>query len=160
LEIVVELERMGSCIAEIAEIHCMVVGVEDSLLDLLADIRHIAVETRDLLRGAMEAFDRQDLALAWAVHAEGQEINALYRQVHRDALNFMKGQSRLMIKRARHLSQVARNLARIADRVTNICEWVIFIPEGGFVPEGDFANTGDMVEIENKPANFYQEVLT
>lgn len=153
LEIVAELERMASGIAEIAEIQCMVVGVEEPLLDLFASIRHIAVEAQDLLRGAMEAFARQDLALAWAIHAKSHETRAFYDQVHRDALGFMKGKSRLMIKRARYLSQVARNLARIADRVTNICEWVIFVSG-----QGDCTNTG--ARVENKTVNLYQEALT
>jgi phosphate transport system protein len=146
LEIVAELERMGSSIAEIAEIHCMVVGLEDPLLGLLADIRRLAVETRSLLQGALDAFAGQDLALAWEINARGHDMRAFYDQVHQDALDFMKGRSRLMIKRARYLSQVARNLARIADRVINICEWIIF------------AHTGAMVE--NRPVNLYQEALT
>jgi phosphate transport system protein len=146
LEIVAELERIGSSIAEIAEIHCLVVGLEEPLLDLLDDIRCIAVETQNLLRGALDAFAGQDLELAWEINARGQDMRAFYDQVHQDALDFMKIRSRLMIKRARYLSQVARNLARIADRVINICEWIIF------------AHTGAMVE--NRPVSSYQEALT
>jgi phosphate transport system protein len=62
------------------------------------------------------------------------EVDALYDQVYRELLTFMLADPST-INRATHLLWVAHNLERIADRVTNICERVVF------------AVTGEMAEI-------------
>ena len=52
-----------------------------------------------------------------------------------------------MIKQTRYLSQIARNLERTADRVTNICEWVAF------------AITGELMQTADESVNLFQEEL-
>ena len=59
----------------------------------------------------------------------------------------MRGTPRAILKQARYLSQIARNLERCADRVTNICEWVLF------------ALTGEMVQPMAEQVVSYQESL-
>ena len=61
--------------------------------------------------------------------AERREVNALYEQVYRELLTFMIQDPRT-IQRATHLIWVAHNLERIADRVTNVCERVVYLVEG------------------------------
>lgn len=51
----------------------------------------------------------------------------------------MQDKSRVMIKRARYLSQVAHNMERIASQTAHICEWVVF------------TTTGDMVGFQTDP---------
>ena len=68
--------------------------------------------------------------MARNVHRSDSEIDDLYAQLYHQMLTFMKGKSRTRIKQARYLAQIARNLERTADRVTNICEWVVFSATG------------------------------
>jgi phosphate transport system protein len=56
-------------------------------------------------------------------------VDGLYEQVYRELLTFMASDPRT-IQRATYLIWVAHNLERIADRVTNICERVVYLVEG------------------------------
>ena len=60
---------------------------------------------------------------------EDDSIDQLYEQIYRELLTFMMADPGT-INRATHLLWVAHNLERIADRVTNICERVIFLVTG------------------------------
>ena len=60
---------------------------------------------------------------------EDSEVDALYNQVYRELLLLMMNDPRT-IDRATPLLWVAHNLERAADRVTNICERVVFTVTG------------------------------
>jgi len=63
------------------------------------------------------------------VVAEDDEVDNLYDQVFRELLTFMIEDPQTITKATR-LIWVAHNLERSADRVTNICERVVFIVTG------------------------------
>jgi phosphate transport system protein len=127
LEIVTELERIGDYAKGIARINLMM--GEQPLLKPLIDIPRMAEKARDMLHRALDAFVRRDVALARAIPAEDEEIDALYNQVYRELLTFIMANPRT-IDQATYLLWVAHNLERTADRVTNICERVIFTVTG------------------------------
>src|SRR3972149_6069356 len=56
-------------------------------------------------------------------------VDSVYEQVSRELLTYMI-QDPQSIQRATYLIWVAHNLERIADRVTNICERVVFMVTG------------------------------
>ena len=56
-------------------------------------------------------------------------MDALYDQVYRELLTYMI-QDPHSLERATWLLWAAHNLERIADRVTNICERVVFLVDG------------------------------
>ena len=56
-------------------------------------------------------------------------MDALYNQIYRELLTYMMADPRT-IDRATPLLWVAHNLERAADRVTNICERVVFTVTG------------------------------
>ncbi|MHB1417890.1 MAG: phosphate signaling complex PhoU family protein, partial [Chloroflexota bacterium] len=60
---------------------------------------------------------------------EDDEIDALYDQIYHELLGFMIEDPRT-IERATYLLWATHNLERIADRVTNICERVVFLVTG------------------------------
>jgi len=76
-----------------------------------------------------EAFDIRDADRARSICDADDEVDALYDQVYRELLTFMLQDPRT-IQRATHLTWVAHNLERIADRATNICERVVYLVEG------------------------------
>jgi phosphate transport system protein len=127
LEIATELERIGDYAKGIARINVMM--GEQPLLKPLIDVPRMAVKVRDMLHRALDAFVRRDVALARAIPTEDHEVDDLYNQVYRELLTYMMADPRT-IDRATHLLWVAHNLERAADRVTNICERVIFTVTG------------------------------
>jgi phosphate transport system protein len=56
-------------------------------------------------------------------------IDNLYNQVYRELLTFMMNDPHT-IERATNLLHVGHDLERIGDRVTNICERVMYIATG------------------------------
>lgn len=100
----------------------------------------MAEKARTMLNRALDAFVRQDAALARAIPAEDEEVDHLYDQIYRELITFILADPR-NIDQANYLLWVAHNLERAADRVTNICERVIFSVTGEMV-EMDAENSG------------------
>lgn len=77
-------------------------------------------------------FVARDVAERRGIAVRDDEVDQLYEQVYRELLTFMMaGPSR--IDRATHLLWAAHNVERIADRLTNICERVLFLVTGSMV---------------------------
>ncbi len=127
LNIIVELERMGDYAKGIAEI--VLRHGEQPLLKPLIDVPRMADKARDMLRRSLDAFIAHDAEAARQIAAEDDEVDALYDQVYRELLTFML-QDPHTIDRATWLLWTAHNLERIADRVTNICERVVYEATG------------------------------
>ena len=127
LEIAAELERMGDYAKGIANINLMI--GEQPLLKPLVDIPRMAEKARDMLHRALEAFIQRDVELAQAIPAEDDEVDALYNQVYRELVTYILSNPR-NIEQANYLLWAAHNLERTADRVTNICERVVFTVTG------------------------------
>jgi phosphate transport system protein len=127
LEIATELERMGDYAKGIARISLMI-GAEP-LVKPLIDIPIMAEKGMDMLDRALDAFVRRDVELARAIPREDDGVDALYNQVYRELLVLIMADP-ATINQATHLLWVAHNLERAADRVTNICERVVFTVTG------------------------------
>ena len=127
LSITSELERIGDHAEGIAKITVMI-GNEPPLKPLI-DIPRMAEKTNSMLRRSLEAFVNRDAEAARQITAEDDEVDSLYNQVFRELLTFMLEDPKT-ITRATRLIWVAHNLERSADRVTNICERVVFLVTG------------------------------
>jgi len=127
LHVIVDLERMADHAEGIAKIAIMMGG--EPPLKPLIDIPRMAEKAVDMLRRSLEAFIERDVEEAKRICEEDDEVDALYDQVYRELLTYMIADPRT-INRATYLLWVAHNLERIADRVTNICERVIFMVTG------------------------------
>jgi phosphate transport system protein len=129
LHIIVDLERMGDHAEGIAKIALML--ADEPPLKPYIDIPRMAQVASRMLLGSLEAFKHRDAARARSICDEDDEVDALYDQVYRELLTFMLQDPRT-IQRATHLIWVAHNLERVADRVTNICERVVYLVEGKY----------------------------
>ena len=135
LDITSELERIGDYAKGIAKINLMI--GEGPLLKPLIDVPRMAEKTCDMLHRALDAFARRDTETALAIPTEDDEVDSLYNQVYRELITYILADPRV-IEQANYLLWAAHNLERAADRVTNICERVIFTV------------TGKMVELDAK----------
>jgi phosphate transport system protein len=127
LYIITELERVGDYAEGNAKITIMI-GNEPPLKPLI-DIPRMAEKTIDMLNRSLNAFINQDGESAKKIITEDDFIDNLYDQIFRELLTFMAEDPKT-ITRATRLIWVAHNLERAADRVTNICERVVFIVTG------------------------------
>ncbi len=130
LDITHELERIGDYAKGIAKINLML--GEEPLIKPLVDIPLMAAKARYMLHRALEAFVQRDADLARAIPNEDDEVDCLYNQVYRELITHLL-EDPSKIERANFLLWVAHNLERAADRVTNICERVVFTVTGEFV---------------------------
>ena len=127
LNIIIELERIGDYAEGNAKITIMI-GNEPPLKPLI-DIPRMAEKTVDMLNRSLTAFINHDADAAKEISAEDDFIDNLYDQVFRELLTFMAEDPKT-ITRATRLIWVTHNLERSADRVTNICERIIFMVTG------------------------------
>jgi phosphate transport system protein len=138
LEISTELERIGDYAKGIAKIN-LELG-ERPLLKPLVDLPRMAAKASDMLHRALDAFVRRDVELARAIPAEDDGVDALYNQVNRELLTYVMADPTTM-DQANYLLWAAHNLERAADRVTNVCERVVFTV------------TGTMSELDREDSN-------
>jgi len=89
----------------------------------------MADKAREMIQKSLTAFITQDVEAAAAIIQMDNEVDALYDQIFRELLTYMMEDPKT-ITRAVYLIWVSHNLERIADRVTNICERIIFMVSG------------------------------
>lgn len=131
-----ELERIHDYAKGISKIS-LLIG-QDPLMKPLVDLPRMASKTQGMLHRAMIAFSRRDVAAARAIPLEDDEVDALYNQIYREVFTYILTDSKWLTQ-ANYLMWAGHNLERSADRVSNICERVIF------------AATGMMVELDVDP---------
>jgi phosphate transport system protein len=127
LNIIVDLERIADHAEGNAKIAVMI-GNEPPLKPLI-DLPRMNQKTVDMLRRSLDAFCNRDAGAARSICGDDDEVDNLYDQVFRELLTFMAEDGRT-ITRATRLIWVAHNLERSADRVTNICERVVYLVTG------------------------------
>ena len=134
LYMVVELERIGDYAAGIAK--TVVLMKEEPLLKTLKKLPHMGEIARQMLADIMVAFINRDVETARKIAERDTEVDELYHEVIHRLIKIMVKEPE-MVSRCTYLSWCAHNLERIADRVTNITEQIIFM------------NTGEISELNN-----------
>jgi phosphate transport system protein len=127
INIITELERIGDYAEGNAKIVVMI-GDEPPLKPLI-DIPRMAELTVEMIDKSLKSFVSRNVELAKHVVTMDNLVDGLYDQVFRELLTFMMVDPKT-INRATRLIWVAHNLERAADRVTNICERVLFTVTG------------------------------
>jgi phosphate transport system protein len=119
-----DLERVGDLAVNIVEAASRY--VEHPPVKRLIDIPRMAEIAQRMLRDALDAFVRRDIALAEVVLAEDDRLDTLKTEVFRELLMHMVRDART-IEPAMDLVLISRHLERIGDHATNIAEDVIFM---------------------------------
>jgi phosphate transport system protein len=134
LKIVTDLERMADHATDIAEVTLKLEG--QPLIKPLVDIPRMADLAQEMTRQALEAYIRQDEALARAMIQQDDEVDHLYHAIFDELLGFMERDPSVVVQ-ATYLLHVAAHLERVADHATNLGEWTIYM------------TTGELVELNN-----------
>lgn len=129
MSILTNLERMGDYAAGIAKI--VIETSDEELLKPLVDIPRMSDIAREMLDDVITAFMHQDVDAAREISIRDDNLDDLYDQIFRELLTYMMADTSA-INRATHLLWAAHNIERIGDRVTNICEQVVYTVTGEF----------------------------
>lgn len=119
-----DLERVGDLAVNIAEAGKRY--LQHPPVKPLIDIPRMGDLAQRMLRDALDAFVRRDMALAETVLAADDTLDSLKTQIFRELLTYML-QTPETIEPALDLILISRHLERIGDHATNVAEDVIFI---------------------------------
>ena len=128
LEIITELERIGDYAKGICKI---IMLLSDEAIDpvQIYELQEMAKLGLDMLRRALDAFVTCDATTAREIPMEDSKVDQLYNQVYRKLVEQMTADN-TTVDRANHIMWAAHNLERMADRVTNICERIVYVATG------------------------------
>lgn len=121
-----ELERIGDHAVNIAEKAQNL--IRTPALKPLIDIPRMAELAQNMVKDSLDAFVGGDVSKAVAVCERDDIVDSLEYQINRELVTYTLEDAK-NTSRAMDLSMVAKNLERIADLSTNICEEVIFMVE-------------------------------
>jgi phosphate transport system protein len=127
LEIITDLERIADYAKGICRI-TILLGREPFPIPM-DDISIMADTGLGMLQRALDAFIARDSQDAYDIPADDDVVDALYNKVYHDTLMWMIADPTIA-DRANYLIWAAHNLERLADRVTNICERIVFMVRG------------------------------
>lgn len=126
-KIVTDLERMADHAVDIAKI--AIVLKDEKFIKPLVDIPKMAGLVKNMIREGLDAYVEGDVDKAYLVCKKDDEVDDIYRGVFKEMLPIMaKDQS--TINQATQFLFVCKYLERVADHVTNICEWTIYLVTG------------------------------
>lgn len=145
LEVINELERIGDYAKGIAKVAIRL--ADEEIPVPFREISTMADLAVSMLHRALSAFVNEDVEVAYALPQEDDKVDDLYNTVSRKLVETMINNPSTID----HISQVSwviHNLERTADRVTNICERIIFIATGELI-ELDTTDDEDAEEIDH-----------
>ena len=145
LEVITELERIGDYAKGIAKVAIRL--ADEEIPVPFREISTMADLAVSMLHRALSAFVNEDVEVAYALPQEDDKVDDLYNTVSRKLVETMINNPSTID----HISQVSwviHNLERTADRVTNICERIIFIATGELI-ELDTTDDEDAEEIDH-----------
>ncbi len=127
LKIITDLERIADHASDIAKVTRKLAGQE--YIKPLIDIPRMAELAQKMVTDGLDAYVRRDKDLAFRMIEHDHQVDALYKQIFRELLILMMGNTQ-NITQGTYLLFVASYLERIGDHATNLGEWVIFMVTG------------------------------
>jgi len=133
-KIVTDLERMADYAVDIAKIVKRLKN-QDYIKELI-DIPKMALLVEIMIKKALDGFIEGNVETAYELCKMDDQVDAYYKIIFNELLEIMiKDKSTL--NQATQFLFVAKNLERIGDHVTNICEWTVYLVTGELVDLND-----------------------
>lgn len=126
IKVVTDLERMGDLAAGICEGALRLGEIPGSPKAGLSAMSELV---QNQVSRALDALSRGDIGLAMEVIERDAAVDELYHTTYREMLTYMIETPR-KISAYIIVSNIAKNLERIGDHATNICEMVIYMIRG------------------------------
>lgn len=131
--IAIELERMGDYARGIAEVSVRMGYLPPT--KCVDDLTRMAELARAMLSDVLDAFARRDAVLARSLPKRDDDVDILNDRIYQQLVDLMIREPQT-VNHATWLLWITHNVERLADRVTNIAERVVFMV------------TGELVELE------------
>ncbi|MBU5484972.1 phosphate signaling complex protein PhoU [Clostridium sp. MSJ-11] len=126
-KIVTDLERMADHAVDIAKIAIRL--KDEKFIKPLVDIPKMADIAKEMIKEALDAYVEGDVEKSYLVCKKDDKIDEIYRDVFKEMIPIMT-KDNSTINQATQFLFVCKYLERIADHVTNICEWTIYLVTG------------------------------
>ena len=130
LEIAGELERIHDYVKGIGNIS-LAIGETAVPTELTIHMPEMAANARFMLHRSLDAFTERNAQLAYEIVKSDDAVDILYNETYRAVMNYMAANPE-SFELAQRLEWAAHNLERAADRVTNMCEWVVYLATGQY----------------------------
>lgn len=127
LKIVVDLERIGDLAANMAE--RVIALCDEPPLELPLELGAMSALAQQMLRDALDAFVRGDVAEAERIVRADDEVDRLLGRQYGVLVGAMK-EDPAQVSRALGLLLFAKHVERLADHITNVAEMVIYLVRG------------------------------
>ncbi len=105
-----------------------------STVEPLSLLPSMAQITREMVKGALDAFVARDPVKALQIIERDRAVDDFYNAIFRTMVTFMMENPKVISESA-HIMFIAKNLERIGDHATNIAEMVHYIVTGEKPPE-------------------------
>ncbi|MCY6484018.1 phosphate signaling complex protein PhoU [Clostridium aestuarii] len=127
INIVTDLERMADHAVDIAKITKRLKN--EVYIKELIEIPKMAKIVSEMIKDALDSYVNRDLQKAYEISKRDDVIDEIYKNIFSEMLEIMS-RDKTKIEQATQFLFVCKFLERIADHVTNICEWTIYIVTG------------------------------
>jgi phosphate transport system protein len=139
LKIAGSLERMGDYAKNVAK-RSTVLAQSPAIGETAGTVRRMSRQVEQMLKDALDAYVRRDVALAADVRQRDKDVDQIYNALFRILLTHMMEDPR-SITNCMHLHFIAKNMERMGDHATGIAEQVIYLVTGELPdearPKGD-----------------------
>ena len=140
IKVVSDLERIGDYAAHLAKL--CVKGDQTLYPRFVPRIAAMARSGGSMIRDSLTAYIEDDERLAMDTAARDAEIDAQKKQIIAELIMLQPKKEAEMRQIYRYLS-ISKDLERLGDHITTICEWVIFTVKGEIVDLNRMPKTGD-----------------
>lgn len=136
LKMISDMERIGDQASDIAELAPYMRGRSEKDMQ---DLQAMSAEVIRMVKGSIDSFVRQDLALARQVIAYDDVVDNWFDRIKKELIELI-GREERPGEYCVDFLMAAKYLERIADHATNIAEWVEYSITGkrsknGVIPE-------------------------
>jgi phosphate transport system protein len=126
---ITDLERIGDEAAKIARLTQLIYEADRPSVPRTTEIRRVADIALGMLRNALDAFARLDLAEAAKVVRQDEQVDDAFRGILRQLITFMMEDPRT-ISHAIEILFIAKAIERIGDHSKNMSEYVVYMVKG------------------------------
>ena len=126
---ITDLERIGDEAAKIARMTLSLYSSDRPVVPRAAEIQHVADIALNMLRNALDAFARLDLAVAAKVVRQDEQVDSEFKAILRQLITFMMEDPRT-ISHAIDILFIAKSIERIGDHSKNMSEYVVYLVKG------------------------------
>ena len=129
IKISIDLERIGDLAKNIAKRAIVLQNDFEGANKLIQGISRMGRLAQRQLKQVLDAYSNREAQAAMEVWRDDEEVDEMYVSLFRELLTYMMEDAE-RITPCTHVLFMAKNIERMGDHVTNICETIYFLVHG------------------------------